>query len=143
MNEVNELTGICTYIMNRLNASAGIVAAVGDRIHFAKIPKGSAYPAIVFTFLTSLDKQTVAGERIFTTPIFHVKAVDTSDDPANAMAIATLIDQALNKAPGANPVSGLHVIGGYRTQIIFIPEVIQDVTFYHVGGEYRFVIHNT
>ena len=147
MAEVNELRAADTYIYDRLIASAGLTALVGDKIFSEVAPReqdGSAVepPYVVYGFVAGIDLLAIGRARIFTRPIYLVRAVTEGPSFAEAASIADEIDLALHNAPPDAPVGSAQVMGMDRLQLIRFTEVVDGVRYNHVGGQYRLFIHD-
>lgn len=152
MAEVNELDGADKFIWDRLTGQAGMAALVqtpgGEWKVFSELaPREIAgeevtTPYIVFSFLVGPDNLAIGRARIFTRPVYLVRAVTEGTSLVQAAAIADLIDLALHNAPPAVPIAGLQVMGSDRVQPIRFIEVTDGVRYNHVGGQYRLFVHD-
>lgn len=142
MAEVNEVRGSETYILARLNANATLVGLVGDRIYRGKAPESATLPFVLFSFVAGVDRLGADATRVFTRPIYLVKAVGSGDAPEATADIATEIDKALHKAPASVPVAGLQVMGCHRLELVNFEEDVNGVRYYHIGGQYRLFVHD-
>ncbi len=136
----SELYGADKFIHGLLAASVGLAALVGDRIYSEVAPQGAAFPHVVFSFQSGLDRNAIGAFRIFTRPTYLVKAVTKDFSLATANQIAAIADDVLMGARGTIPSEQVSVMGCHRLMPVRYTEVRDGVRYNHVGGQYRLFV---
>jgi hypothetical protein len=140
---MNELGLTATFLRDLLTNDATVFALVGDRIHRNRVPPNSGLPCIVFSLIGSVDKNAIgADQRLFTRPLYLVKAVTEGTDDTMGDAIATAIDNALMGKSDFTGSGGLVKLGCFREELVEYPEEVNGVQYNHIGGRYRLFVHS-
>jgi hypothetical protein len=139
---MNELSGVGEFIYSKLAADSAFVALVGTKVYPDVAPQGTAHPFVIHQFLSAQDRGGV-GERtrIFTRPVFLIKAVTLAGNYAQADQIADRIDEVFLGQKGTAESGQLIIQGCHRIQPIRYSEIISGVRYNHCGGQYRFFVH--
>lgn len=139
---MNELGLTSTFISNLLINDATISGYVQTRVHRNVRPPDGPLPCIVFQLIASPDVQAIGcRQRLFTRPIYLVKAITEGTDDIVGDAIATAIDNALVGQSDFVGTGGLVKLGVYRLEPIEYVEQVEGVQYNHVGGQYRIFVH--
>lgn len=136
----HELRGVDSFIHDRLQADATLWTLIGGRFYTRPAPTGTAYPLVMATFLSSIDRNALGpGTRILSRPLYLVRAITTDPNSATADQIADRIDAALVGASGSVPAQDLFIGITYREEAIRYEEAPQSgIVYVHTGARYRF-----
>lgn len=141
---MNELGLTAKFIRQTLLADPVVTSLVQTRIHRNRAPKGSGLPYIVFTLVISRDKNAIgAKNRLFTRPLYTIKAVTEGEDDTTGDAIATAIDDALTGKSDFIGADGLIKLGVFREEPFDFAEEQEGVQYNHIGGQYRIFVQRT
>lgn len=144
---MNELQAAAKWLYTTLAAHAGVSALVGTRVYEGRRPPGTALPAIVFQHLGGADRRAMgADKRLFSRPVFLVKAIAEGESYASADAIASAIDAALQGVGGTATVGDQDytIRGCERLEPVRYLEAASDQTrFNHSGGQFRLFVFPT
>lgn len=132
---MNELNSVDQFIKDRLLANAGIVSAVGQRVYHELAPQNTPFPYILANFQSGVDRNAIGEQRIFTRPLYVIRAVTKENLFTVASGIANTIDTVLQGASGL--VGTVQIRGCFRETLVRFIEVEAGVRFNHVGGTYR------
>ena len=139
---MNELGLTAQFITTLLTADEEITALVADRIYRNHRPPNGGLPCIVFSLVSSIDKQAIgARQRLFTRPLYTIKAITEGTDDTVGDAIATRVDEVISGQSDFVGVGGLVKLGVYRTEAIEFVEPKDGKQYNHIGGQYRFFVH--
>lgn len=142
MSFVNEAKYAADFIYDLLAAHQGIIDTVSDRIFRLIAPPNAILPYVTFTFISSVDKNAIgARKRLFTRPIYLVKAVTEGTDERPGDLIATHIDNALMGQNDLVGTDGVVKLGVFREGIVEYVEEEQGIQYRHIGGNYRVFVH--
>lgn len=138
----NELGKTSAFLVSKLTNDATVASLVGTRIHRNRRPPDGPLPCIVFSLIGSPDVQAIgARQRLFTRPLYLIKAITEGTDDTVGDAIATAIDNALVGQSDFVGSDGLVKLGVYRTEPIEYVEEVDGVQYNHIGGQYRIFVH--
>jgi hypothetical protein len=101
------------WITDKLSKDAVIAAAVSTRIYQDEAPAGTAYPLIVFSFVSSVPVENAFGDRVMDEEIWRVKVIEDEPTYANLEGVADQVRSILHKASGTGVV-GCRFTGSYR-----------------------------
>lgn len=133
---MNEEQAIATHIASTLKADAAVGALVGDRIYEEEAPSDASKPFVIFFLQTGDDRGQVGREqRLFSRPLYCVKAISEGASFAAADAIMDAVDAALTGS--RSEAGGYSVFAFYRERAIRKPETARGRRINHVGGLYR------
>jgi hypothetical protein len=139
---VNEVKYAADFVYDKLAAHSDVIALVQDRIFRDIAPPTANLPYITFTLISSVDKNAIgARKRLFTRPLFLVKAVTEGTDERPADLIASAIDDALMGQNDLVGTDGVVKLGVYREACVSYVEEEQGVLYRHNGGNYRLFVH--
>lgn len=142
MTVISELPRIERWLYSVLSGDGTIASIVGTRIYAGVIPKtvslvGQA--AIVFLPLSAgEDTRGTGTTRIWTRPLYLVKAVIAAGSLASLQTLVDRIDTVLHGQQGAT--SGVTINSCVRERA-FRMTTVEDpanTVYQHLGGEYRF-----
>lgn len=136
----SELIATDDLIRDLLVADSALATALGGNKVWADVaPQGTAFPYVILAFLSSPDMDVVGGARVFTQPLYLVKAVTTDHSWAKAGVIANRIDAVLQQASGTVVAQGVEIQSIVRESIIRYTEVPTGTSqiIRHYGGQYR------
>lgn len=146
----DEVGAASTFLYGRLTAPGTTLQAVatqlqgivGDRIFEGAAPAGATYPAIVFSLLASSDQSAQGDVRVFTRPLYLVKAIAKQESFAAASQAYALVDELIQGAMGYVTVNGTlyFVQRCNRESQIEYPEERELQRFSHTGGKYRLMV---
>lgn len=83
-------------VLNGTGALTGHVFAGGE------IPPGTAYPAVVFDFVSNIDRVTSAGVSIYNDALYDVSVLGKGASIAALKTMADAVYGALQRASGSN-----------------------------------------
>lgn len=131
------------WLYGRLAADAALIAEVGGalatRIYADVAPLGTASPWVVFQLQTpQADTRGVGNVRILTNGQYLVRGIAASTDLTRLDTIAERIDALLNHVQGA--ITGLTVVASYRIRPFRLTEIVDGVSYLHLGGLYQLLV---
>lgn len=139
---MNELGLTSQFITELLLNDTTLNGLVGERVYRNVRPPNGLLPCIVFQLIASPDVQAIGcRQRLFTRPVYLVKALTEGTDDTVGDAIATAIDNALVGQSDFVGTGGLVKLGVYRLEPVEYVEQVEDVQYNHVGGQYRIFVH--
>ena len=139
-----ELLGTDDLIRDLLVADATLAGLVGTRIYPDQAVQGAAFPYVIFTFLSGEDTEVIGGFRVYTDPLYLVKAVTVDSNYTRAGQIFDRIDTVLQRASGTRAEHGIVVQSITRERTTRYPETPpQGTTIRHYGGQYRLFVSFT
>ncbi|MCA1596067.1 MAG: hypothetical protein LC772_06550 [Chloroflexi bacterium] len=115
---------------------------VGDRIVESTAPAGTTYPVLVLSVLSTLDRSAQGDVRVWSAPLFLVKAIAAEESYGTASLIYGLADQLIQGQAGYVSSQGqvFWVARCNREQQIQYSEEKELQRFAHVGGKYRMLV---
>lgn len=138
---VNELNYASRFIFSQLTGHAPLMALVSG-VFESEAPQQQGFPYVIFEYQSSEDLNAIPPDiRIFTRPIYLIKVVTRSDSYQSGAAIADQIEAAILKKSGV--VDGIiQVMGEFRISPVRYSEDFQGIRYNHIGGLYKFFVHN-
>lgn len=141
---MNELNLTAQYIYNTLLNNQKVYDLVQERIFRNAAPPDAGTPCIIFNFDSGLDVNAIGhDQRLFTRPIFLIKAVTVDTDTVPVGDISDAIDEALVGKSDLLGASGLVVQGVYRESPVDFWEDSAGLRYNYMGGYYRLFVHKT
>ncbi len=140
---MNEQQAAAQYLYTRLTGNAGVTALAGARVYESLAPQGTTLPCVVYHLQAGRDRNAVgAGSRLFSRPLFLVKAVCEGSGYAPADAVAAAIDTALVGASGTVTIGGqlYEVAVAGREEPVRYTESATGKRYNHSGGLYRLFV---
>lgn len=117
----------------------------GPRIYSELAPQGHTFPYVLFG-VANPGRDRIAlgriGVRIFTRPIYLVRAVTKGESLVAAGQIADRIEAVLGGLVGNESSSGIR-IGIHRMSPYRLPEVFEGIRLNHVGGLYQLFVSSS
>ncbi len=80
-----------TWLYETLSADAVVAATFGDRVYEADIPQGTAYPALVYQFMSGVPVSVIGGETVFTNMVYLIKGIAKGN---STIPLETAMNQA-------------------------------------------------
>ncbi len=128
----NELPRAERFIYDLLVAAT----VAGGRVYSGVAPDGAAEPYVVMQVQSpGNDLYTVGAYRVWTDPLFIVKAVAKTRSWSTLTATADAIDLALHDKEGT--VTGGTIYECLRERAFSLIEDVEGVQYRHLGGFYR------
>lgn len=140
---MNEVRAAETVIYQRLTATAAVTAICGTRLYAGIVPQGSAYPLVLWSYNSGLDRMAVgASVRLLSRPLFVVRAVSKSGSWVIADQLASAVDAALVGYGASVTIDGTvyRVDCAGREQPVRTVEVDGDTEYRYSGGMYRWIV---
>lgn len=111
------------WITSVLEGDPVVASVVGDRIYPDQAPMETAYPLIIFNFVSSLPVSNASADKVMDDEIWRIKVI--TDDPTykGLETLADRIREIFHKA------SGTGIIGCVSNSIYRLPES-KDGQFY-------------
>lgn len=135
---MSETARVRAFIFTTLTNDPTLAGLIGNRAYHGVAPAQAQYPFVVFQMLSAgNDLMTVGTARIWSAPLFIVKAVckGSSTDPVEP--VANRIDQLLHAAAGT--VTNGVIWECVRERPFDLPTNENGVFYQQLGGEYRFL----
>lgn len=124
------------WIFTTLTNDPTVAGLIGNRAYHGVAPAQAQYPFVVFQMLSAgNDLMTVGTARIWSAPLFIVKAVCKGSSTRPIEAIVNRIDQLLHAGSGA--VTNGVIVECVRERPFDLPTNENGVVFQQLGGEYR------
>lgn len=130
-----------------MTANAALLALLNPKplanqgVYVGLAEEGEVPPYVVLDLLSSPDRNVIGSDaRLFTRPLYLVRAYTSGSSYAPAEAIAKQIDVSLLGARGDVPAQNVSVMGCFREEPVRLFEVINGVRFNYVGGRYRMFV---
>jgi len=127
---MSEIIGAATWLFTQLSGITG----VDDRVYNEVAPAGTQYPYIVYSYQSGTDLQTANVTRIWSDTTWLVRVIEQSTSPISLQSITDEIDSRLDRATGG----GIQYC--IRVQPFFMQELIDGVSYTHLGGFYNIKI---
>lgn len=110
-------------------------STVGPRLFHGIGQEGAPYPLVVFQMLSpGNDQTTLIGNRIWSSPLYLVKAVGLGSGTDALETVVDAFDHALHGAKGY--IGGGRVVECQRVRPHDQPEVTDGKYYSNLGGEY-------
>lgn len=140
----NELRAVDRFLVQQLQANAAVQSFCGvpARVYESVAPEGTPTPFVVFSFHSAKDVVTVGGQfRMFTEPLYQIKAVNQEDGPDIVGQVADGIEAAVTGLQNVilQP-ENLTIMGIYRKMPLRLVEEINGKRFSTVGGLFRLFV---
>jgi hypothetical protein len=123
------------FLVSTLEGDATLMALLTGGVHNTQAPQGTAYPQLVFQYMSGNDYAAVGAERIWTNMLYLVKVIADAEHFDDADIAAARVDGLLHRASGSN-VNGT-VWSCTREQVIRLPDQIGQHQYRQSGGIYR------
>jgi len=124
------------WIFTTLTGDVTMQGLIGARCYHGVAPAAAQYPFVVFQMLSGgNDLMTVGTARIWSAPLFIVKAVCKGSSTGPIEPVANRIDQLLHAGSGA--VTNGVIVECVRERPFDLPTNENGVAYQQLGGEYR------
>lgn len=135
-----EMAAAREWLFSTLTADATLIALLPGGatagVNHRRAAQGTAYPIVIYQFMSGVDYAAVGAYRIWTNMVWLVKAVGASADAATIDAIAARIDTLLQRGSGT-PASGVVASCVRESVVDYVDDVAGSVPYSHLGGNYR------
>lgn len=132
-----ETARIRAFIYTTLTTDPTLQGLIGTRCYHAVAPAGAQYPFVVFQMLSGgNDLLGVGTTRIWSAPLFIIKAVCKGTSTGPVEPVANRIDQLLHAKSGT--VTNGVIWECVRERPFDLPTVEDGVSYQQLGGEFRF-----
>jgi hypothetical protein len=123
------------FLYSTLTGDATLMTQLTGGVWNTQADEGTAYPLLVFQFMSGIDFAAVGAERIWTNMLYLVKVIAEGAAFDAMNAAAARVDQLLHRASGS--ASDGTVWSCTREQIIRLPDSVAGSQFRQAGGIYR------
>ncbi len=124
------------WLYTTLTGDPTLQELIGRRVYHGRAPTDAQYPFVVFQVLSpGNDLVAVGGIRVWSAPLFLIKAVGKGGGTGPLEPIVNRIDQLLHVGSGS--VTNGVIEECVRERPHDLPEVSDGVQFQNLGGEYR------
>ncbi len=133
-----ESARVRAFIFTTLTNDPTLAGLIGNRAYHGVAPAQAQYPFVVFQMLSAgNDLLGVGTARIWSAPLFIVKAVCKGSSTGPVEPVANRIDQLLHSAAGT--VTNGVIWECVRERPFDLPTNENGVVYQQLGGEYRFL----
>lgn len=130
-----EMAAARQYLYGALHGDATLMALVHDVWPGGSAPEGTAFPFVVFQFMSGVPYAAVGAYRIWNNMVWLVKAVGETADISALDTIVARIDTLLQRGSGT-PAAGT-IWSCVQETTIEYPETISGKQYRHLGATYR------